>query len=93
MDSKQQQLPIIPDRRLLAHRIHQVRVRCFGEQGVSHLTDLLGIPPQTWLNYEGGVSIPGEILLGFLLATNAELPWLVSAEGPMIREPVRIPCG
>jgi hypothetical protein len=52
-------------------RIREVRVECFGDEGVERLADLLGIPVRTWLNYEDGVSMPATVLLRFLRVTEA----------------------
>ncbi|WP_435018599.1 hypothetical protein TA3x_000580 [Tundrisphaera sp. TA3] len=69
----------------LATRLRTIRVECFGEAGVPDLADRIGIPPQTWDNYEYGVTIPGSVLLGFLAITCTEPMWLMTGDGPRYR--------
>ncbi len=69
----------------LARRVRQVRVERFGEHSVRELASRLEIPPQTWANFENGVIIPGELILAFLLLTDAEPMWLLRGEGPRFR--------
>lgn len=76
---------IIQAKRKLADRFRQVRVEQFGLRGDSRLARELNIPLRTWLNYESGVTIPGEILLLFLVLTDVEPRWLLSGEGAMYR--------
>ncbi|HEV3166819.1 MAG TPA: helix-turn-helix transcriptional regulator [Isosphaeraceae bacterium] len=66
----------------VARRLRQVRSFRFGEEdGVSELADCLGIATRTWLNYEAGVTIPGEILLGFIELTGVTPAWLLHGTG------------
>ncbi len=75
-------------RRRLAQRLKEVRVRFFGEQGTAELAKRLGIPPETWTNYERGVTMPAEILLAVLELTSVDPRWLSSGDGsPPEREP------
>jgi transcriptional regulator with XRE-family HTH domain len=75
-------------RRRLAQRMKQVRVRFFGEQGTADLAKHLGIKPETWTNYEQGVTIPAEILLAVLELTSVDPQWLSSGDdSPPERKP------
>jgi len=65
----------------LAQRLKEVRVRFFGEQGTGELAKQLGITPETWTNYESGVTIPAEILLAVLELTSIDPRWLSSGDG------------
>jgi transcriptional regulator with XRE-family HTH domain len=64
-------------------RIREVRIDCFGEdeRGVSQLALALGIPAQTWANYEAGVTVSAEIILKFIETTGADPRWLLRGEG------------
>jgi len=66
-------------------RLRSIREEKFGEDGVPELAGRLGFPPRTWRNYEGGVSIPGEVLLRYLHLTGAEPLWLLEGEGAKYR--------
>ena len=68
-------------RRRLAQRLKQVRVRFFGEQGTGELAKQLGIPPETWTNYERGITMPAEIVLAVLELTSVDPRWLSSGDG------------
>ena len=69
----------------IAGRLRLIRSDLFGEQGGRELARQLGIPSRTWLNYESGVTIPGDVLLRFLVISNAEPLWLLDGEGPQYR--------
>ena len=71
----------------IAGRLRLIRSETFGEYGGPELADQLGIPFRTWLNYESGVMIPGEVLLRFLEITDTEPLWLLDGEGPKYRMP------
>ena len=45
----------------------------------------LRLPVRTWLNYEAGVTIPGEVLLRFIDAAGVDAHWLLTGEGPKYR--------
>jgi hypothetical protein len=45
----------------------------------------LGLPARTWYNYETGVTVPAEVLLGFIEQTGVNPTWLLSGEGPRYR--------
>ena len=72
-------------KRDLADRLRQVRATLYGEDGGPELARQLAIPPRSWTNFESGVSIPGDILLHFLILTDAEPRWLLFGEGASFR--------
>jgi hypothetical protein len=76
----------------IAGRLRLIRSESFGEQGGPELADQLGLPSRTWLNYESGVTIPGEVLLRFLEITGTEPFWLLGGEGLKYRTSGRT-CG
>ena len=69
------------DRPALFSRIVLLRREIYGDEGIPRLADELGIPAQTWVNYEAGVTIPDTILLDFLCVTDAAPRWLLRGEG------------
>ena len=69
----------------LARRIREVRLVLYGEEGVWALAKSLGLPPKTWLNYEQGVTMPADVLLGFLEVTETVPHWLLTGEGDRIK--------
>jgi hypothetical protein len=81
MDHKQHRSDRASSKAAIAGRLRLLRTEFFGEHGGPVLADLLGLPFRTWLNYEDGVTIPGEILLQFLEITGAEPRWLLRGEG------------
>jgi len=64
----------------LARRVRQVRLDLFGDD-CGRLADHLGLPLQTWLNYEGGVIMPATVLLEFIEVTRTSPRWLLTGEG------------
>jgi hypothetical protein len=65
----------------LSRRLREVREDRFGEGGTALLARSLGVPARTLENYESGCSIPGHILLGFIMATGVSPHWLLTGEG------------
>jgi hypothetical protein len=45
----------------------------------------LGIPVRTWYNYEGGVTVPAEVILKIIELTSVEPVWLLHGKGPKFR--------
>ena len=45
----------------------------------------LGIPVRTWYNYEGGVTVPAEVVLKIIELTSVEPTWLLHGSGPKFR--------
>jgi phage repressor protein C with HTH and peptisase S24 domain len=48
-------------------------------------SERLGIPVRTWYNYEGGVTVPAEVVLKIIELTAVEASWLLHGEGPKFR--------
>jgi hypothetical protein len=67
------------------HRLIQVRQERYGSAGAPLLAMTLGLPLRTWLNYEAGVTIPGEVLLRFIETARVDAHWLLTGEGPKWR--------
>ena len=69
------------DRLSFLARLAQARHKVYGEHGIPNLAEALGIPAQTWVNYESGVMIPDMIILNFVCLTGAAPQWLLTGEG------------
>src|SRR6201994_1940890 len=65
----------------LSRRLREIRQELFGDHGGPELARRLGLPARTWYNYETGVTVPAEVLLGFIDQTGANPLWLFSGEG------------
>jgi hypothetical protein len=68
--------------RVLARRVRQVRIDFYGEFGVGEVAETLGLPAETWENYEAGVRMPATTLLAFISVTGASPHWLLTGRGP-----------
>ena len=66
----------------LAIRVREVREDLYGEHGAQFLADALGLPVQTWINYEQGVMIPAETILKLIDVTGVSPHWLLTGQGP-----------
>ena len=69
------------ERTSLVQRICEIRRDLYGENGVEAMARALNLPPQTWLNYERGVTMPASVILEFLDLTGADPHWLLTGEG------------
>jgi SOS-response transcriptional repressor LexA len=69
----------------LSRRLREIRQEIFGEHGGPELARRLNLPARTWYNYETGVTVPAEVLLGFIDQTGANPAWLLSGEGVRFR--------
>jgi hypothetical protein len=69
----------------LAERLAELRSELFGERGGPEMARRLGIPVRTWYNYEGGVTLPAEVVLNIMTLTSVEASWLIHGEGPKFR--------
>jgi hypothetical protein len=69
----------------LAARLAHLRIELFGQEGVPEMAERLGIPSQTWKNYEAGLPVPAVIFLKVLELTSVDARWLLNGEGPMMR--------
>jgi len=65
----------------LSRRLREIRQEIFGEHGGPELARRLNLPARTWYNYETGVTVPAEVLLGFIEQTAVNPGWLLSGEG------------
>jgi hypothetical protein len=70
---------------VISNRLKEVRQDLFGEHGGPELARRLNLPARTWYNYETGVTVPAEVLLGFIDQTGANPMWLLTGEGPKYR--------
>jgi hypothetical protein len=70
---------------LLAERLAALRSELFGDRGGPEMARRLGIPVRTWYNYEGGVTVPAEVILKIIELTAVEPVWLSHGEGPKFR--------
>jgi Peptidase S24-like/Bacteriophage CI repressor helix-turn-helix domain len=70
---------------LVSSRLREVRQEMFGEHGGPELARRLNIPARTWYNYETGVTVPAEVLLGFIEQTGTNPVWLLTGDGPKYR--------
>jgi hypothetical protein len=73
----------------VGHRLSEVRQEIFGPAGAPLLAITLGLPLRTWLNYEAGVTIPGEVLLRFIETSRIDAHWLLTGEGPKYRPDIK----
>ena len=69
----------------LAERLTALRLELFGERGGPEMARRLGIPVRTWYNYEGGVTVPAEVVLRIIELTSVEPGWLLRGKGPKFR--------
>jgi Peptidase S24-like len=69
----------------LSRRLREIRQEIFGDHGGPELARRLGLPARTWYNYETGVTVPAEVLLGFIEQTGAHPIWLLTGDGPRYR--------
>lgn len=91
---RQKNEPDVVSRKMdLAQRLKQIRLEIFGHRGGPELARRLNLPTRTWYNYEKGVTIPGEILLDFLLLTQVPLENLLTGieEKPEQQKRVSLP--
>jgi hypothetical protein len=70
----------------LAERLATLRLELFGERGGPEMARRLGIPVRTWYNYEGGVTVPAEVVLRIIELTSVEPVWLLHGRGPKFRQ-------
>ena len=69
----------------LAERLTTLRAELFGERGGPELARRLGLPVRTWYNYEGGVTVPAEVILKIIELTSVEPMWLLHGRGSKFR--------
>src|SRR5208337_556658 len=73
----------------LAGRLSNLRMELFGDRGGPEMARRLGIPVRTWYNYEGGVTVPAEVVLKIIELTSVEPVWLLNGKGPKFRQQPR----
>jgi hypothetical protein len=73
-------LNIMRSNRALVGRVRIVREHLYGDDAAA-LAAALGLPTETWLNYERGVTMPAVVLLKFIELTGAATHWLLTGEG------------
>lgn len=69
----------------ISARLRRVRMELFGEHGGPELARRLDLPARTWYNYETGVTVPAEVMLGFIDQTGVNPSWLLTGEGYVYR--------
>jgi hypothetical protein len=69
----------------LAEHLAALRLELFGERGGPEMARRLGIPVRTWYNYEGGVTVPAEVILKIIELTSVEPAWLLHGKGSKFR--------
>jgi hypothetical protein len=69
----------------LAERLAALRSELYGDRGGPEMARRLGIPVRTWYNYEGGVTVPAEVILKIIELTSVEAGWLLHGEGQKFR--------
>jgi hypothetical protein len=69
----------------LAERLGTLRSELFGDRGGPEMARRLNIPVRTWYNYEGGVTVPAEVMLKIIELTSVEPIWLLHGRGPKFR--------
>src|SRR5271163_1520978 len=69
----------------LAERLAALRSELYGDRGGPEMARRVGIPVRTWYNYEGGVTVPAEVILKIIELTSVEAVWLLHGEGPKFR--------
>ncbi len=59
-----------------AGRIRELRAGLDGEHGSQVLAWLWGLPQRSWASFDRVITMPGEVRLAYVLATEADL-WLL----------------
>ncbi len=70
----------------VAERLRDLRSELYGDRGGPELARGLGLPVRTWYNYEGGVTVPAEVILRLIEITQVEATWLLHGLGPKFRD-------
>jgi hypothetical protein len=73
-------LNIVRSNLALVKRVRNVREHLYGDDAAT-LAAALGLPTETWLNYERGVTMPAVVLLKLIELTGAAPRWLLTGEG------------
>ena len=70
----------------MATRLAELRAELYGDRGGPEMARRLGIPVRRWYNYEGGVTVPADVVLKVIEMTSVEAVWLLHGEGPKFRD-------
>jgi Helix-turn-helix domain len=66
----------------LTRRIREIRRDRYGEDGgANRLANAIGVSGRNWLNYEAGVTMPGEVILRLIEIVGVSPHWLLTGEG------------
>ena len=65
----------------LSLRVNEIRQEIFGENGGPFMAGELGVPFQTWVEFEMGRPIPALVILRFIELTHANPHWLLTGLG------------
>ena len=68
-------------KRSLARRLRLIRRDLYGADGIPTLAEALGIPDQTWSNYESGITLHAPLLLTLIEQTGLNPHWLLTGQG------------
>jgi hypothetical protein len=69
----------------LMHRVREIRAEVYGDHGIETLAQEMKLPVPTWVHFEDGVTMPGEVILHFIELTGVEPHWLLTGEGAKYR--------
>jgi hypothetical protein len=64
-----------------AERVREVREDLYGAHGSHLLADALGIPRETWIDYENGLAIPSFVILRLIHLSGVSGRWLITGRG------------
>jgi hypothetical protein len=83
------------DRISQARRIREIRAEAFGEgrSGLEAMAAELSLSARAWEDYEAGVTMPGRVLLQFVVTTGADPIWLATGSGERYLIPPQTPRG
>ena len=73
----------------LEQRLREIREDFYGTHGAQFIADAIGVPRETWMNYEQGVTIPGIVVLKLIDATGANPRWLLTGKGEKYLDSLR----
>src|SRR5579864_2618324 len=82
MARKKTSILLVNAKLAISQRLREVRLELFGFNGSALLASKLNLPARTWYNYEAGVTVPGEVLLAFVVLTGVSPTWILRGEGP-----------
>jgi hypothetical protein len=71
----------------LASRLREVRIDFCGERGGPEFARRLGVPSESWHDYETGIAVPAKVVLSVIQHTLVHPVWLFQGEGEKYRTP------